>query len=117
MSSRSVGNLAEERAAQFLQRQGYRVLERNFTCRVGEVDIVAEDGDVLCFVEVRSRATSRYGDAAESITALKRHRIALAARFYLMRRRIDERACRFDVVTIDGNAEPKLLRDAFDLSR
>ena len=104
----------------FLESRGYRVLERNFLCRRGEVDIVAEEGDVLCFIEVRSRSSSRFGGALETINLAKQRRIVIAARHYIARTHADDRPCRFDVVTFDDNAHgdspAALLRDAFDLS-
>ena len=113
MSTRSVGDLAERRAAQFLESLGYTLLHRNYRCRLGEIDIIAEESGVLCFVEVRSRASARYGEPLETISATKRRRIALTANHFLATRSVHERACRFDVVTITGEGEPRLLRDAF----
>ena len=110
------GAQAERAAAQFLEEQfSYRILERNFRSRFGEVDLIAEDGDVLCFVEVRSRTTSRYGEALETVNARKRRRIGLTARQFLVLNQLEHRACRFDVVTLQSGQPPELLRDAFDL--
>ena len=110
------GAQAERAAAQFLEEQfSYRILERNFRSRFGEVDLIAEEGDVLCFIEVRSRSTSRYGEAIETIGREKRRRIARSARQYLVTRNLEHRACRFDVVTLQSGQGPELLRDAFDL--
>jgi putative endonuclease len=114
VSTRSVGGQAEQRAARFLEAQGYRILERNYACRLGEIDIVAEEGDVLCFVEVRWRARSRYGYPEESIGRDKKRRISVTARQYLVERKIEGRGCRFDVVSILGDDEPVLQRDAFE---
>ena len=115
MSTRSDGNAAERQVADFLADRGYTILERNYTCRLGEVDLIAEDRGVLCFVEVRSRTSSRYGEALETITATKRRRISLTAHHYLVTRRIEGRACRFDVVTLQSGGPPELLQDAFHL--
>lgn len=116
MSTRSVGDLAERRVALFLEEQyGYKILHRNYACRLGEIDLIAEEAGVLCFIEVRSRTSSRYGEALETISATKRRRIALTARHYLVTRGHEERACRFDVVTVQNGREPVLLRDAFHL--
>lgn len=112
--AQAAGGGAEDDSAQFLERQGLRVVERNYRTRLGEIDLVARDGDVLVFVEVRLRRSARYGGALESITARKRRRIAAAARQYLTRfRRLP--ACRFDVVCLDG-AEPLWVRGAFELA-
>ena len=116
MSTRSVGQLAEQRAAKFLEDQfGYRILQRNYSCRLGEVDLVAEEAGVLVFIEVRSRTTSRYGEAIETISSAKRRKIALTARHFLVTRGLENKACRFDVVTIQDGGEPSLLRDAFSI--
>jgi putative endonuclease len=107
------GGDAEDSAARFLARHGLAVVARNYRTRLGEIDLVAQDGDLLVFVEVRLRSSPRFGGAVESITARKRARIAAAARQYLMRlRRVP--ACRFDVVCM-GAAEPLWIRGAFEL--
>ena len=113
-SSRSVGGEAERRAAQYLETQGFKVIERNFTCRLGEIDLVCEEGATLVFVEVRSRKWSRYGHPEESISREKKRRIANTARLYLLERKLGERECRFDVVSILGSDPPIHQRDAFD---
>jgi putative endonuclease len=107
------GEPAENLAAAFLARRGLTILERNYRCRFGEIDIVARSGPLLVFVEVRARRSEAFGGAAGSITAAKRRRLVAAARHYLATRRVD-RACRFDVVLVRG-AEPQLewLTDAF----
>lgn len=116
MTTRSVGNAAERRAAELLEQLGFRIIERNYSCRQGEIDLVCEEGDTLCFVEVRMRASTEHGDPLETITHAKRGRIVRAAKHYLFARAIAERACRFDVVTIVGEEQPVLLRDAFQVS-
>jgi len=95
------GEPAESLAAAFLEREGLRILERNYRCRFGEIDLVAAAGATLVFVEVRARASEAFGGAAGSITAAKRKRLVAAARHYLARHRADS-ACRFDVVLVRG---------------
>ena len=92
---------AENLAAAFLESQGLKVLERNYRCRFGEIDLIASSGSTLVFVEVRARRSSAFGGAAGSITAAKLRRLVAAARHYLARRRADS-ACRFDVVLLQG---------------
>jgi putative endonuclease len=107
------GAAAEDAAAVFLQREGLRILERNYRCRFGEIDLVARSGAQLVFIEVRARSSSRFGGAAGSITAAKRRRIVAAARHYLATHRAD-RACRFDVVLLHGpGGGIEWLPDAF----
>ena len=107
------GGPAEDLAAAFLERQGLRILERNYRCRFGEIDLVARSGELLVFVEVRARTSEAFGGAASSITATKRRRLVAAARHYLATHRAD-RACRFDVVLVRGaEQQVEWLTDAF----
>jgi putative endonuclease len=107
------GAKAEALAAQFLHAKGLALIERNYRCRMGEVDLVMRDGATLVFVEVRRRASGAYGGAAASITAAKRDRIVAAARHYLAGR-TSVPACRFDAVLIEGEpARIEWVRGAF----
>lgn len=107
------GRQAETLAADYLRARGLRLLERNYRCRLGEIDLVLADGPVLVFAEVRLRRSPGYGGAAASITAAKRQRIVRAARHYLSGR--PEPACRFDVVLLDSLAPDRIewIKDAF----
>lgn len=107
------GNLAEALAADYLQRRGLRLLERNYRCRLGEIDLILADGPALVFAEVRLRSNLEFGGAAASITAPKRQRILRAARHYLSGR--PERPCRFDVILLDALAPDRIewIKDAF----
>ncbi|MGZ5033276.1 MAG: YraN family protein [Usitatibacter sp.] len=111
--AQAAGGEAEEEAARFLARQGLEIVRRNYRTRQGEIDLIARDGAVLVFVEVRLRTSERYGGALGSIHARKRRRIEAAARHFLMRFE-REPACRFDVVTLDGR-EATWLRGAFEV--
>ncbi|MBS1199123.1 MAG: hypothetical protein H6R18_2908 [Proteobacteria bacterium] len=93
------GRDAENLAAEYLQEQGLKLVERNFRVRGGEVDLICRDGKVLVFVEVRLRRSKDFGGAAASIGAGKQARLILAARHYLMR--VPECDCRFDCVLLD----------------
>ena len=96
------GEAAENLAAAFLLREGLTLVERNFHCRFGEIDVIARDGVTLVFVEVRMRTSERFGGAAGSITAAKRARLLRTARFYLSSvARVP--ACRFDALLVNGN--------------
>lgn len=106
------GARAEELCAEMLRRAGLRLLERNWRCRLGEIDLIAEERGVLVFAEVRMRRGWGFGGAGESITAAKRARLVAAARLYLSRQA--EARCRFDVFLVDGPAgDVKWIRDAF----
>jgi putative endonuclease len=113
-AAQATGGDAEERAARFLAAQGLRIVARNYRTRQGEIDLIAQDGATLVFVEVRMRSSARFGGALGSIDARKRARITAAARHYLMRLGREPR-CRFDVVTLEGR-EPAWLRGAFETS-
>jgi putative endonuclease len=103
------GGEAEELAARHLRGRGYRILARNVKSKVGEIDVVALDRGVLCFVEVRQR---RDRTAAESVGAEKRRRLSRAAEQYLIAHGKTDAACRFDVVTVTGG-DIEIIKDAF----
>ena len=107
------GAAAEDLAAAFLRRRGLTIVERNFRCRGGEIDLVARDGAALVFVEVRLRRSGSHGGAAASVDAAKQRRVLRAARLYLAGR--GDVACRCDVVLLDAldPARVEWIRDAF----
>jgi putative endonuclease len=106
------GARAEDLCASLLQAAGFRLLERNWRCRLGEIDLIAEERGTLVFAEVRMRQSAHYGGAAESMTAAKRGRLLAAARLYLARH--PDAHCRFDVFLVDGSAgRVQWIRDAF----
>jgi putative endonuclease len=106
------GARAEDLCAELLRRSGLRVVARNWHCRHGEIDIIAEDRGTLIFAEVRMRSRASYGGAAESITEAKRGKLIAAARLYLTRR--PEATCRFDVFLVEGEpSRIEWIRDAF----
>lgn len=111
------GKRGEDLAVRELQRRGYSILARRYRTRFGELDIVAEDGPVTVFVEVKARASSRFGGAAEAIPFWKQRRLAAMALDYLAWSNRTNRACRFDVVAIDGLGSPgmqiRVVQDAF----
>jgi putative endonuclease len=112
------GAQGEEYAARLLKKAHYKIIERNFRTPIGEIDIVARDGECLVFVEVRTRRSIAYGLPQETIDARKRERLHKAARWYLQKHRLDDVPCRFDVVAVvrtDENTEPdaEIIKDAF----
>jgi putative endonuclease len=112
------GAEAEQLAQQFLQQRGYQIITTNFTCRGGELDIVAQFGDLLCFVEVKQRTTLSFGLPQESIRHEKQRRMIKAAKRYLQKLG-REPMCRFDVVSIYPTPEDpihiELIQGAFTL--
>jgi len=109
------GRANELRAERELRRRGYRIVERNFRGRLGELDLVAYDGDVLVFVEVRSRANGAHGGGLGALTPTKLRQVARVAELYLAVRRPRFRTCRFDVVAITGD-ELTVIADAFRIT-
>ena len=115
---RARGREAEDLAAAFLEARGLAILARNHATRQGEVDLVAREGDVLCFVEVRSRTSEAQGGPEETVSASKARRVVAAATDWAARNGGLDRDIRFDVVAVtllDG-APPRLehFRGAFD---
>lgn len=106
------GAAAEERAAQYLERQGLQLLARNWRCRQGELDLVMREGKTLVFVEVRSRRGAAFGGAGASITQAKQAKLIRAAEHYLLQQR-GTMPCRFDAVLIDGD-QLQWLKNAFE---
>ena len=110
-------SLGEDVAAEALRKGGYRIVARNHRCRRGEVDLIAEKGELLVFVEVRTRSTAAFGGPEETVDARKQRRVIAAARDFLAQRRGPAKAARFDVIAVvDGPAGPTLthFENAFD---
>lgn len=116
-SPENKGRAAEQRAADFLQRQKLTLLERNYRCRFGEIDLIMREDDTVVFVEVRMRSSDQFGGAAASITTAKQLRLIRTARHYLAERH-DNFPCRFDAILVSGerNDEIEWIRNAFDES-
>jgi putative endonuclease len=108
-----LGLRGEEAAAALLTRAGYRIIARNYRCPLGELDLVAEDRGEIIFVEVKTRRTSHAGRPVEAVNGRKRARLVRLARFYLAVHDLQDRPCRFDVVSVEvrpGSAHLTLLR-------
>ena len=97
----SLGKLGENLACAALAQRGYAIIRTRYRTKLGEIDIVARDGDTLVFVEVKARAGDEFGGAAAAVTAWKQRKVALMAMNYLVQHRLDDQSCRFDVVTVD----------------
>lgn len=111
------GRLGEDEAVRFLKKKGYRIIERNFTTRFGEVDLIAEDRGTIVFVEVKARASDAFGAPGESVGIRKQERIIRASREYILAEGFDDRPMRFDVVGIEINKDglhAELIKDAFE---
>ena len=120
METKALGDFGEERASLFLRRKGYRIVERNYRCRQGEIDIIAEGRGCLVFAEVKLRRDERFAEAREFVTAAKQRRILAAAQLWLAQHE-SERQPRFDVIEVYAPAGEKgplrieHIEDAFGL--
>lgn len=116
-SSKRTGLYYETQAAVFLEKQGYQILERNFRCPAGEIDLIAKEGEYLCFVEVKYRSERETGTPEEAVDARKQKRISRAALYYLMKQGLgDTTPCRFDVVGIRPDGI-RVTKNAFSFKR
>ncbi|ABR90287.1 Uncharacterized conserved protein [Janthinobacterium sp. Marseille] len=106
------GQAGEDQALIYLQQQGLQLLERNFRCKGGEIDLLMQDGKALVFVEVRMRSEKKFGGAAASIGTAKQKRLIIAAQIYLQRYSMPP-PCRFDVIAFDDK-EMTWLKNAIE---
>ena len=114
-----LGREGEDLAARFLIKQGYRILERNYSTRTGEIDLIAlHDGSVV-FVEVKTRSSDAFGAPELAVTPRKQQRMVKAALAYIKYKKLHQVPCRFDVVAITTAAEQEveLIRNAFEMDR
>lgn len=115
-----LGNFGEDLASSYLEENGYKVLERNFSCRAGEIDIIALDGDSVVFIEVKTRTSERFGMPSEAVSFSKQKKLVKTALYYLQCRRLLDYMSRFDVIEIivdeENNRHINLIRDAFQYS-
>jgi len=114
MNRRAVGTVYEKLAGAYLEQQGYEILECNFRCRMGEIDIIAKDGEYLVFVEVKYRSSERTGSPLEAVDVRKQRVISKVASYYCLTHGHSEgKPCRFDVVAVNGE-EYTLIKNAFE---
>ena len=113
MNKRVVGGRQEEKACRFLSDAGLTILERNWRVRAGEIDIIAREGETICFIEVKYRSEKRYGGASYAISAEKQKKIRQLAQWYITSHHLPENGFyRFDAVLIDGE-EIHYIRNAW----
>jgi putative endonuclease len=116
--SRGRGRAAEDDGIAWLEGQGFTILARNVATRLGEIDVVAREGETLCFVEIKARSSGICGEAAWAVPARKQGQIGRVATLYLARHPHDG-PCRFDVLAMDSHLQGwryTLIRDAFELA-
>jgi len=117
LNKRFVGSTGESIACRFLKDKGYKIIEKNFRCRSGEIDIVAMDGEDLCFIEVKMRKSSSYGPPYLAVTPQKQKQISIAALNYLKKTTLKYSGIRFDVVSINlenSTEKIELFKGAFE---
>ncbi len=112
-NKREIGTNYERLAGNYLQANGYEVIEYNFRCSDGEIDIIAKDQEYLVFCEVKYRKTAKVGYPMEAISRTKQRRISKCAQYYIYKNQLHEIPCRFDVIGILG-VEVQLVKNAFD---
>jgi putative endonuclease len=124
LQKKELGAKGEEIAARYLKNLGYRILERNYRVRYGEIDIVAEQGTDLVFVEVKTRSGTLFGSPFDSVTVSKQRQLSKVALAYISKRNCHERSSRFDVVGVQlknvnsaqlRDVKIELVQNAFDL--
>lgn len=98
MSIYTTGLLYELRAAHYVKKRGYRILEKRFRARDGEIDLIARDGETIVFIEVKARPNGRIGRGIEAVHYDKQRRIRSAAQAYLYRKKMNDALCRFDIL-------------------
>jgi len=112
-----LGHRGEKCAEKFLRRRKYRIVTRNYRCPLGEIDLIALDDSTVVFVEVKTRADRYHGDPQDAVTPEKQRRLTRAAEAFLKHTSSQDRACRFDVITVtfdhDDNPEIEHFLDAF----
>lgn len=116
--NKETGNLGEEIAENFLIESGYTILDKNFRCKIGEIDIIAREGNYICFIEVKTRYGDLFGSPCEAVTYSKQQKINKVAQFYIMKKKLFKFFFRFDVIEVilnknDDNYSIKFIKDAF----
>lgn len=115
---RSLGQRGEELAVSKLKELKYRILERNYRCALGEIDIIAQEKEVLVFIEVKTRKSQNFGHPADALHASKQRKLSKVAMTYLNHKKLSDIPARFDVVVVEffsPSPQITLIRNAFDL--
>jgi putative endonuclease len=119
MQKKELGKKGEEIAIRFLKKKGYRILEKNYVCKMGEMDIIAREKDTLAFIEVKTRTTTEFGPPQLAVTSSKQRQLSKVALNYLKEKKLEDVKARFDVVAIllvQKGEEIELIKDAFELN-
>jgi putative endonuclease len=118
MDRKEIGKRGEEIALRFLKRNGYQIIEKNYVCRMGEMDLIAKEKDTLVFVEVKTRTSTAFGPPQLAVNPTKQRQLSKVALSFLKEKKLEDVKARFDVVAVlvrARNEEIELIKDAFDL--
>ena len=118
MQKKALGKRGEDLALRFLKKKGYKIVERNYICKMGEMDIIAQEKDTLVFVEVKTRTSTAFGPPQLAVNSAKQMQLSKVALNFLKEKRLEDIKARFDVVAIvlrPSGEEIELIKDAFDL--
>lgn len=116
--SQYLGKAGEEKAVGLLKDSGYRIISRNYKTKLGEIDIIAFDRDTLCFIEVKTRRSDKFGLPLEAISVFKQRQISKVALEFLKEKKLLEKKSRFDVISVllsEDKPRLDLIKDAFEL--
>ena len=119
-SRQQFGEKGESIAVKQMKKEGYKILERNYRNKLGEIDIIARDGEVITFIEVKARKSEKFGTPRHAVTPAKQKKISMVALSYLKEKNQFGKRARFDVVTINSqssNSTVSVIKNAFDLAR
>ena len=118
MQEKELGKKGEEVALRFLKKNGYKIIEKNYVCKMGEMDIIAREKDTLVFVEVKTRTSMAFGPPQLAVNSTKQMQLSKVALYFLKEKHLEEVKARFDVVAVllrPRGDEIELIKDAFDL--
>lgn len=110
-----LGSNGEEIACDFLEKSGYKIIEKNYRCKIGEIDIIAQDKDELIFIEVKTRSQRVFGNPVESVNDEKKNHIYRVAQYYIMLKKLERAKVRFDVIEVyikNSNVNINLIKNA-----
>ena len=113
MNKRKIGSIYEEVAREYLIKNDYKIIQSNFSCKIGEIDIIANNEDYLCFIEVKYRDKDSLAKGLYAVDKNKQNKIYNVAKYYMLKNNLNnDLPCRFDVISIDGD-EITLIKNAF----
>ncbi len=118
MQKKELGQKGEEFALRFLKKRGYQIIQKNYVCKMGEMDIIAKEKDTLVFIEVKTRTSTTFGPPQLAVNHKKQSQMSKVALYFLKEKKLEDIKARFDVVAIllgPRGEEIELIRDAFDL--